>query len=81
MSNETNEYETVQHEIKAAVAAQDTATRAAALSRAQLELARLAAGDGFDPRRHRAISNALRALKHTAPNNAPVAALATRGAR
>ncbi len=55
-------YAPVQTEIDAALAARDPVVVATATRRAQLSLARVATGSGYDPRRHRAIAQALRDL-------------------
>ena len=66
-----SDYHTIQAELDAALDAKDPATTAAAARRAQVQLARVAASEGFDPRRHRAISQALREVVRGAPPAAP----------
>jgi hypothetical protein len=79
MAQSTDPYRPVQAELDAAVDASDPLLAAAAVRRAQLALARIAAGAGFDARRHRAISGALREVAR-APGaaGAPLAPLVTR---
>lgn len=76
----TDPYAAARAELDAAVNTTDPSIAAAAVRRAQLALARIAAGDGFDPRRHRAISGALREVNRgpAAGMQAPVARMTTR---
>ena len=77
----TDPYSAVQKELDAAIAAKDPAAATGAVRRAQLELAKVALGPAFDPRRHRAASQALRELGRSGPATAPPTPLVTRGAR
>lgn len=58
----TDAYAQVQAELDAALAAKDPESMAGACQRAQLALAKVAAGESFDMRRHRAIQTSLREL-------------------
>jgi len=80
-------YAPVKVELDAALDARDPKLAAAACRRAQLALARIASGPGFDPRRHRAIATALRDMARGGGPAEPcmpsgdIAPLSTRGAR
>lgn len=74
-------YTKIQLALDALVGSPDPAQLSAAVRDVQLMLASVAASPGFDLRRHRAISQALRELARTKPATGPVAALTTRGAR
>lgn len=69
-------YASVQQELDEAMAASDPTAASAACRRAQLALARVAAGPGFDPPRHRAIAAALRD-RARGSGTAPIAPLTT----
>jgi hypothetical protein len=60
--NKADAYKVVQDEIKTARTAKTPADAAAACHRAKLALAEVAAGEDWDPRRHRAIAGTLRDL-------------------
>lgn len=79
-STTVDPYAPARAELDAAVDATDPQLTAAAVRRAQLALAKIAAGPGFDPRRHRAISGALREVSRVpGPGvQSPVAPMVTR---
>jgi hypothetical protein len=84
MAQTTDPYRPVQAELDEASRAADPQLAAAAVRRAQLALARIASGPGFDPRRHRAIAAALRDASRAPGPGMPagdIAPLSTRGAR
>lgn len=73
-------YRAVEAELERALAAADPIIAAAATRRARLLLAVAATSQGFDPRRSRALGQALRDLAHgEVAASAPIAPLVTRG--